>query len=1001
MDNPNPIYYKDLVTPDSAITDLISQLTSLISKYDELKNKVQADAAQMAASLKTYTSATEQQREEINNVTRESEKLAQKYRDITDAERLAYRELENSNRARKEQQQIDKLIVQLNNSKEGSYNRLSAQYRLNKIRLNELSDAERHGTQAGRALEAGTKAIYEQMNKLQLATGKAQLQVGHYERGMLSAIGVNGKFAEVITDSAKASEAFHGVLNVLKTPLGAIIGLVGAAVAVFKLWKDAVHETQVSGDELNFSIAELQAVWDRFQKSVAAMDFTGFIRGAAESARAGRELAMVLDEVFERTNSINLLKSALSVENASLEEAARNTALSYEERLAAANKYIENVTPIYEQEIETAKRVRDAQLESLFALTNQRKFATDQEREAAKEQFAANIQNYNLNESLFKQAKEYNTALARRENLYNGVGAASDAAYRSLEKQATALDQQIANTDEAVKTFAEFAKQYGLTSDKQVKAYVDAQVAYNNSQAALYNENKRFVTMRNNIEAQQRKEAEANAKARAKAAEDAAKAEQKATEEKAKADKQAIEDARRAEQEQINRQNALLQSQLQSINLQIAVTREGAAEMLQLRIDAINKQREIELFANNQKAVELRQSELAINKKYDNQILQTEIDFRTRLAMETLAIQQELDESEFDLLDKNERQKTEFRLQQEKERLQKILELNRKNGKELSEEQRQTIKNAIDAIDKESKRTPFKNLYEVLGIGLDSDQQDALNTAIDKTLDGIESILDAWAEEAEAAVSAANARIDAAQRVLDAEIEARNSGYANNVVQAQKELELQKANQQKALEEKQKAQKAQLALDSVTQASSLITASANIWSALSGIPAVGPALAAAALLTMWASFGAAKVKAFQVAGMETYGDGTVELLQGGSHASGHDIDMGTKADGTRRRAEGGEYFAIINKRNSRRYGDVIPDVINSFNDGTFAEKYQRANTDIAGLAVAMVGGAGTDVSVLEKDVRKIREQGARNRFVDGDGNVVEVYKNLKTKIIKS
>ena len=106
---------------------------------------------------------------------------------------------------------------------------------------------------------------------------------------------------------------------------------------------------------------------------------------------------------------------------------------------------------------------------------------------------------------------------------------------------------------------------------------------------------------------------------------------------------------------------------------------------------------------------------------------------------------------------------------------------------------------------------------------------------------------------------------------------------------------------------------------------------------------------------MWGSFAAAKIKAYQVTkpATEQYGDGTVELLQGGSHASGHDIDLGTKPNGTRRRAEGGEFFAVINKRNSRRFRDVIPDVINSFNDGTFADRYQRANAAMAGA-----GGMG-------------------------------------------
>ena len=193
-----------------------------------------------------------------------------------------------------------------------------------------------------------------------------------------------------------------------------------------------------------------------------------------------------------------------------------------------------------------------------------------------------------------------------------------------------------------------------------------------------------------------------------------------------------------------------------------------------------------------------------------------------------------------------------------------------------------------------------------------------------------------------------------------------------------------------------------MALDSIEQASSLITATANIWKAFSGAGVVGIALAAVATATMWGAFLAAKIKAAQLTQpTEQYGEGTVELLQGGSHASGHDIDLGTKPDGTRRRAEGGEYFAVINRRNSRRFRDVIPDVINSFNDGTFADRYQRANEQMDQYAVAMIGGGKTDISALERDVARIREQGDEIRFIDADGNMVIQFRNLTRRIKKS
>ena len=441
-----------------------------------------------------------------------------------------------------------------------------------------------------------------------------------------------------------------------------------------------------------------------------------------------------------------------------------------------------------------------------------------------------------------------------------------------------------------------------------------------------------------------------------------------------------------------------LNAQASAIQLRLDATRDGSQEQVDLSIELLKKQRDIELAENAQLAEDVRQNEADINAKWDAVILKQTAELTQKRALYLLDAQQELAASEFALLDKNERQKTQFQLQQEKERLQKILELDAAAGLKMTDEERKTIQNTIAAIEKEYKKLPYNNMYELLGIGFDSDQQSALNTAIDSVKESISSLVDSWNQAADAAVNAANAQVDAAQKTLDAEIEARNAGYANDVETAQKELALAKKTQEQATKDKEKAQKAQLAIDSITQSSSLITASANIWSALGGIPYVGPALAVAAIATMWATFAAAKVKAFQVTKQEQYGDGTVELLQGGSHASGNDIDLGTKRDGTRRRAEGGEFFAVINKRNSRRFRDVIPDVINSFNNGTFADRYQRANAAMAGYAVGMIGGGTTDVSGLEKDVAAIRKQGDQIQYVDGQGNTVIRYKNLTRKI---
>lgn len=996
MDNPNPIYYRDLITPDNSITDLIAQLNDLIATYESAKSKIQSAAAETAKSMQNLSGATDEQRKSIELTTERTNELLAQYKDTTQTLKALNEKYKDGNAALKEFAKIQKLVDEINRSAEGSYNRLSAQYRLNKIRLNEMSQAEREGTKAGRELEAETKAIYERMNQLQMATGKAQLQVGHYERALGGLLGVNTKFISALTDSKKTMESLGGIMKAFAGPVGIAIGTIGALTAAFKLFKDSIHETQTTGDEFDYAMGEWTGTWDVFKKAISTVDFRGFITGATEAAAAGRNLKQVLDETFERTNSARILRASMSQENAILQETMRDQRKSYSERLAAADEYLANMQTVYDQETETAKRNRDAQLEYLFSVTNRQKYATDEAREAAKQELATYIQNYNLNEDRIKIANKYIQAekdvRAAESELKK---ATSQKTIEYYNDQRLAAQSMLDNASEDTRALVEIVKKYNLAANEEISNYVDAEEKYLNAQAAAYNDQKRIVTLRNNLEAQQTNEAKRQAEERAKATENAAK-------EQAKAEEDAAKERERLRVQEIADARAVLNAQLQSIQLQIAATRNGTEEMLQLRLDMIRKQRDIEIFENKQKAEQLRQDEAAIYAKYDALILKEEAKFNTQLAMRDLKASQELAAAEFALVDHNERQKTLFRLQQEKARLEKLLEIDKTATEKMTEQEIDAIKKTIAGIEKETGRLGYNNLYELLGIGLDSDQQSALETAIDSIKESISSITDSWNEAADAAVNAANAQVDAAQKVLDAQIEARNAGYANDVRTAQKELDLAKKNQEQAIKEKQKAQQAQLSIDAITQSSSLITASANIWSALGGIPVVGPALAVAAIATMWGSFAYSKIKAAQVAGQtEQYGQGTVELLQGGSHASGNDIDLGTKPNGTRRRAEGGEYFAVINKRNSRRYGHIIPDVINAFNDGTFADKYQRANSAMGGYALGLVGGGSTDVSGLEKDVAAIREHGDQSQYVDGQGNTIIRYKNLTRKIYKN
>lgn len=442
-----------------------------------------------------------------------------------------------------------------------------------------------------------------------------------------------------------------------------------------------------------------------------------------------------------------------------------------------------------------------------------------------------------------------------------------------------------------------------------------------------------------------------------------------------------------------DRQTSELNQQKAALQLRLDAVQKGSLEELNLRKEMIDKENQLALLENDKKPAAQKQDVGAINGKFNIQRAAIKDEYN-QLAMMQFDHQQSLAASEFDLLRTTEGEKTRFRLEQEKERLKKILELNKTAANKLSDVEIDTIQNTIKKIDQEisASSKEDKDIYSMVGLNLDDDQKAVISESTDFAIGQLQNFLQAKVEAAQAAVDAADVEVDASQKKLDAEIEARNNGYASNVTMAQKELELAKKNQEKALKEQQKAQKAQKAIETLQQVSSLVTATAGIWKSFAGTGPWGIALAVAGTALMWGSFAAAKIKASQLTKKE-YGEGGLEFLNGGSHASGNDIPLGYTKDGKDRRAEGGEALAIIRKTQARKYRKMLPSIIDSLNKGIFEQKYMGAY-ETGGLSIGMLNSSA-DLKTLENDVRAIKEQGERRYFTDGKGRIIETYKNLR------
>lgn len=452
----------------------------------------------------------------------------------------------------------------------------------------------------------------------------------------------------------------------------------------------------------------------------------------------------------------------------------------------------------------------------------------------------------------------------------------------------------------------------------------------------------------------------------------------------------------------------ILDARERDIENQLELVKKGSEDELNLLLQQNEVRRQLALAQNAAKPAEQQVSTSVINAQFDKSAAQTKGSFQ----MTSFDEQQALDEAVFNEVKRSETEITRFKLEQEKARWQEQIRLAESGGLDWSQAQIDAAKSTVKGIDRElseldnfimniGKKGLGGTLLEKLGFS--DDQIDALKDAVNIVIEQLQSIMDAEVQLAEQAVEAAEKRVEAAQSAYDAEVEARNNGYANNVATAKKELEQEKKNQQEKQKMLAAAQKRQENLNTVIQASSLVTASANLWSSFSSIPIVGPALALAAIATMWTSFAVAKVKAKQVTASqsEEYGEGGLEFLEGGSHASGNDIDLGVENKKKRRmKAEGGEALAIINKQRTRKYRKILPDVIDSFNKGTFEDKYLNAFGNSDKLNISLNSNNNMDLSKIEDDVRSIRKQNETRYYTMPDGTVIMQHRNVK-RIIKN
>ena len=1028
------------------------QTLSEVEKAEQRLAYLQSDEGKRLLELKAkiaeLTSARKQQKATVDPLAQAQEKLAYAQSEENQQLKLYSTQIREAN-------QIAQLQATIANSAEGSYNRLSAQYALNKIRLNQMSAAEREAADSGKKLEAETNAIYQQMIKLQEATGNYRLSVGHYQKTW-DGLGIS--ISQVVRELPAAAVSLNTFFLGISNNIPMVV--------------DEINRLRKKNELLRAEGKETVSVTKSIVKSLFSWN-TALVVLLTVFSMYGKEIITWIDKTLAGRDAAKSFEDALEDLN---DELGKGSTGSYGQQIAVLRRLSENWKDLGDNIKAQTQWIKDNEKEfSKLGITidsindANNAFVDNTEsvvaayKARAKAEAALNVvsQQYQKllvaeNKAELEKVREYgffDKTINYFKALWDGIsGPDSDLSLEtrlkkqrqrnveSLQKDADALEKEVESyfnvwkfyEDQADALFKEIGLEESHKKDKGGRTPRDADDRLNNLALAA---EKAYQKSRTEIERDENKKRRAEAFASfnqeiadlndkysriQKILNGQDEKYKKLTESQKETAIKALDDIENAIK---NKQKGLTLSLdllnidveiqkaeqlLELLELEGEVSKKGSYEELSNSLKRLDVERQIALLKNAQLPEAKRQPTSAINASFDKQKAITVGSFN----MSSFDEQQALDEAVFNEVKRSETEITRFKLEQEKARWQEQIRLAEAGGLDWSQAQIDAAKATVKGIDRElSELDDFiKNIGKKgLGgtllekLGFDDDQIDALKDAVNIVIEQLQSIMDAEVELAEQAVEAAEARVEAAQKAYDAEVEARNNGYANNVATAKKELEQEKKNQQEKQKMLRAAQKRQEAMNTVTQASSLVTASANLWSSFSSIPIVGPALALAAIATMWTSFAVAKIKAKQVTASQSdeYGEGGLEFLEGGSHASGDDIDLGVKNKKKRRmRAEGGEALAIISKKRTRKYKKILPDVINSLNKGTFEDKYLNAFASSDGLNISLNSNGSVDLSKIEDDVRSIRKQSETKYYTLPNGAVVIQHKNVK-RIIKN
>lgn len=502
--------------------------------------------------------------------------------------------------------------IKTEKEQEGSLKSLQAQLSNATKAYKELSKTERESAK-GKEMEKHILSISNELKGAEANIGLFQRNVGNYQSALANAAAGGNSFAQSILQQATSADTAKGAFQALgtqvtafgKTLLGLlanpIVATIAAIVAVVVLLTKAFQRNEENGNKLSVVISKISGVFSWLleklepvasflvdvlikafedvskalefvmEKIAAALDFLGFESAAAglrtmtseiqTMSKAAGELAAKEAELVKQQRQANIIQKEYQREAEKLRQIRDDGTKSVQERIKAN----EQLGAVLKKQLEEELRIAQTALE----VANLRLQVDGETTENLDAQAAAMERIADIQERI--TGKESEQLRARTALQKEGADLAKEAAAKQLAAARALEDGVLALLEES----QEKQRQTIVTSyNRQIE---DLKLRLKTEKNLNKKSREDINTLIKNLEDQKNK------------------------------------DLNKLDEEQVKKNYEIA---LQNINNRLAAIKSESAEALALRIDALNKERDMELMA----AEKLGTDKALINAKYNKQI---------------------------------------------------------------------------------------------------------------------------------------------------------------------------------------------------------------------------------------------------------------------------------------------------------------------------------------------------------------------------------------------